>query len=298
MFGLDLVGGAIDFFVGLIEGLFVAMINGMLSLIDDLLVDILALALRVEDVRFSVSHMLSAQQFEATYWFIYSVAIGLMGLKFIFRGFEVYILWRDGDADNSPADMLMGVGQAMFVMFSFPLLYEYMADITIYVAEGVINNLGTTAGISVTTPVDGVLIVAGAGLINAIIMLIFLIMVFVLWMKMLRRGIELLIMRLCVPLACIGLIDSDMGAFKSYMQALVSALLATILQVVLMSLALRLTTSYDPVSSCMGIATILVAFSGPDLIQKFMPQSRSGGMTSKIHTASMLAGGVRKLAGK
>ena len=43
---------------------------------------------------------------------IYGFVFALMVLKFLWKGTNVYILWRDGDSEVSPFNMLVGMGNA------------------------------------------------------------------------------------------------------------------------------------------------------------------------------------------
>ena len=50
------------------------------------------------------------------------------------------------------------------------------------------------------------------GLVTAIFGLVFVIVYFILYFQFLMRGLEILILRVGMPLACVGLIDNDKGA--------------------------------------------------------------------------------------
>ena len=49
---------------------------------------------------------------------------------------------------------------------------------------------------------------------TAIFGLVFVIVYFILYFQFLMRGLEILILRVGMPLACVGLIDNDKGVFK------------------------------------------------------------------------------------
>ena len=280
--------------------LFTDMVNEIFSIFDAQMLNLLNDTLRIEHITDGIEGftVLSDTQLSELYTFMYMVACALMGLKFLSKGFQIYILWRDGDPDNPPTDMLIGAVQAVFVMISFPILYEYMANISIYLATGIMGKLGGYESLGLSGVVDA-LIGALSGLVGIIILLIYAIMVFFLWLTLLKRGMELLVLRMGVPLACIGLLDSDMGVFKNYMQTFSRTLLTTILQIVLMSASIRLVTSFNIILILLGIGTVMATFSVPSLLQQFLiATGGGGGLTSKIYSASMVAGGIRKILGR
>ncbi len=55
-----------------------------------------------------------------------------------------------------------------------------------------------------------------SGLFMALASPVFIIMFFVLYVRFIGRGIELLILRIGAPFVCVGLLDSDKGVFTAY----------------------------------------------------------------------------------
>ncbi len=274
-----------------------SLISDMLVLLNDCIETILGGMLRVETlIDNSVVTVLTSAGIADIYAFIYMVAVALIGLKLLFKGWQIYILWRDGDADNSPVDMLVGSAQAAVVIVAFPTLYEYAADITLYVANGIIGTIGVYED-SATLDLSGVVQTVPNGLVDVLLLLIYFIMLFILWIILLKRGFELLILRLGVPLACVGLIDSDMGLFKNYLLTLYKTLITTVIQMVAMSLSIKLALTCSFINIILGIAAAFTAFGAPVIMQGILIPT-GGGVTSKIHTASMAANGIRRLFGK
>lgn len=119
--------------------------------------------------------------------------------------------------------------------------------------------------------------------------------------KLLQRGIELLILRLGVPIACIGLLDSDYGLFQGYMQLIFRTLFASVLQICLFSISLKLVVDADLFSVLLSIAFLYTAYSGPSLLQQILIPGGRGGVSSAIHAGSSgvhLAKSIRSLIGK
>ena len=121
-------------------------------------------------------------------------------------------------------------------------------------------------------------------------------MVFIMWITLIKRGIELLILRLGVPFAAVGLIDSDMGAFKGYMQIFLKAAFTTVIQVGLLSWAFRVAGTFEFANLMIAIAIISAAFATPLMMQQFLVATGgNGGVTQKVYSAGMAARAIRSL---
>lgn len=277
-------------FTGAISDFFSEIVNALVGMVDGLLLDILAVVFHAENlVSERNTTVLSAQSLHNTYNFIYAVACALVTLKFLFKGFQIYVLWRDGDADSSPRDMLVGAIEAVIVMVSFPWLYERAVDVCIYLANGIMGTLGgasfhtNLAAISPSSSSWAVLV------IMLILALIFFILLFVLWIRLIRQGLELLIMRLGLPLATLGLIDSDAALFKNYIQVFIKTALTVIIQITLMAVTFRIVQSFDIRNLLIGIAFMATALSSPKLMQQFLVPSGGGGAMQKASSIAMFA---------
>lgn len=249
----------------------------------------------------SFSNFLNTATISAAYQYMYTLASGLIVIKFLFKGFQIYVLWRDGDADASPQDMVIGVVQGIIVIISFPALYELMCTTTLQTAKGLMNAFG------IGQIYDGQLAViagsaetfAGMALIELILALIFIVLALVLCVKMIGRGFELLVLRLGVPIACIGLVDSDFGLFKSYMQIFFKALFTSIIQIVLMSLAFRVMTGLVFLNLVGGISIVITAFNAPMIMQQMLvPSGRGGGISQKVYATTTTINSIKAMLGK
>lgn len=269
----------------IISSFLAGIINDAFQGIDGLLLGTLEGMLHVETI-LSDSFALSAGVFMNLYKFFYIFACSLVVLKFLFKGFQIYILWRDGDADSSPQDMLIGLLEAGITMALFPYLYEVMCEVTTWLTTTIMGRFGLVGSISLPSSTELVV----QGLFTIILLLIFLVMLLVLYVKLLRRGFELMILRLGIPIACLGLVDSDGGMFKGYMQTFFKTMFTTVIQLVLMSLALRVIVVIGIKSLLLGIAIISTAFATPVLMQQMLvPSNHGGGITNKIYAVSSIA---------
>lgn len=278
----------------MICGFLADLLNDVFRSFDGALLKMLRDMLKVEDL---LDGIITAATIHDVYTFIYGAAVSLVVVKFLIKGFQIYILWRDGDADSSPQEMLVGAVQAAVVMVGFPVVYDKMAIITAWFAEGIVSRFGIASGEDLLlNPVT-----VTAGLFILILLIVYVVLALGVAIMLLRRSFDLLVLRLGIPIATIGLVDSDGGVFKVYIQTLLRALFTSVIQIVLFSISVRLLVggimSFNNI--LFAIATVASAFSSPALMQQILiPTGRGGGVVNKIYTGSMAVRSIRGLIGK
>jgi len=280
----------------LISGWFTDQLNELVSIAALELTKLTYYIMNIENLAVSVSNgILTEDNMDSAYQYVMAVAITLIILKFSWKGFEVYILWKDGDAESSPQDIIMGVAMGVVTMIIFPTLYTILGNTTVSVSEAVMSSFGASEYVSNWAEAIKTLVTSP---ILTILMIIYLIVFIIFYIKLLARGWELLILRLGIPIACIGLIDSDKGIFKGYIQILFKAVFTTIIQILLMNLSLRfmVTVSFDGFIA--GASLLMEAFAAPALLQQILAGQGHGGLGQKISSGAMFASNIKRLIGK
>lgn len=212
---------------------------------------------------------------------ILSFAITLIVLKFLKKGFDTYILWVEGDIDTPSLTFVTYFARALILAISFPILYDWLISVSKEFANDLLNALNISAQQEI---VQGLINGAGLGIFGSIFAIIILIILFILYIKLLMQGIELFILKLGFPLACIGLVDSDKGVFAPYVKKFFQTILTVIIQVMLVKLAILLVISNQYIDAT---AILLVAMRTPKFLQEFMlVASNGGGISNAIHTTS------------
>lgn len=141
-----------------------------------------------------------------------------------------------------------------------------------------------------------VLGVATQGALTILFLLVFAISVFVLWIHLIGRGFELMILRFGVPFASLGLLDSDMGLFKGYMRVFIKTAFTAVIQVCAMALALRVACTFQFVNILVAIGIMIAAFSTPSIMQQFLMSSgQGGGMAQKAYSANMAVRAIKSM---
>lgn len=278
-------------FSDIITGFFRSLIEQVIGVIDGFLTNILSSMLWIEN---SMQSIMSASSIEQVRTAIYGFGVSLMILKLLKKGFMIYILWRDGDADNSPRDMVTGFGAAVFIMTAFPMLYDKAANTALWFSEQLRNGFALSDTAVFTSVTEGL---ATLGIFQLIVILIYFLIALVLFVQLYRRGIELLILRLGVPIAAIGLLDSDSGIFRPYIQQLFKTLFTSAIQITLFSMSFRLIIALNPINLLCSIALVSASFHTPALLQSFLVNA-GGGFANKVTGTTRVVQSVRTILRK
>jgi len=258
-----------------------ALLTGALFYIDDALVNIVDICLKAETYMASLS---GTDWFSTVYSVLFSFGVSLIVLKFLKKGFETYVLWTEGDPDADPILLLTNFIKAMFVAIAFPTMYGWMVTIVIDLNDKLLKaiGLGTDMSLAILTSA-----IESLGIFTAIVSLVWFIMFCILYIQFLARGLEMIVLRLGVPIACVGLLDSDKGIFGAYIKKFFQSLTTIVVQISLAKLSIALMVNQH---LFWGIACILMAMRTPKFLQEFMlvTGSGSGGFSNKVYHTSRI----------
>lgn len=226
------------------------------------------------------------------YSFMYATMCGVLGLAFLYKGFKVYILWRDGDSEISPQGMVVGSIWAIIMAVAFPYLYDILVDLVLYIADGVVGGfrIGTTPSGALVDLVAGILL---EGLPYLIFFLIFIVLMLVVFCKLLCRGVELMFLRLGFPLVCINLVNSDGNLFRQYTELFFKQAALSVIQIVCLLLSLYVMTNIQLVNIIFAVVLQSCALSAPKIMAQLLPVTGGGG--NRLSTAAMLIRTVIKV---
>ena len=221
---------------------------------------------------------------EVLFEILLGVGVSLIILKFLKKGFECYVMWTDGDPDSEPVYLVTRFIQAVAVAVCFPILYGWMADITTSLTDKLL------AAIGVSTNYDWMAWVNG---LSAIFGLVFVISYFMLYFQFLMRGMEIMILRIGLPIACVGLLDNDKGVFKSYMMKFFQSAVSVVVQIALCKLGVGMMMNLH---MFWGIACIVLAIMTPRFLSEFMiPTGGGNGVVNNVYHSVRLVGMAKNL---
>jgi hypothetical protein len=248
--------------------LIVAILNGAIAMIDGLLEAIVPLTLYAESF---ISTMSGVNLVEVLFDVLFGFGVSLIILKFLKKGFETYILWTDGDADEEPISLLTNFFKAMAVAICFPTIYGWLAQIVEELTDELLAAIGAATSYDWAAWVAGI---SSLGIVTAIFGLVFIICYFMLYFQFLMRGLEIMILRIGIPVACVGLLDNDKGVFKAYSQKFIQSTLAVVVQISLAKLGVGLMLNMHVF---WGVACMILAIKTPKFLGDFLISSGGGG---------------------
>lgn len=259
-----------------------AILTGCLEYVNDLLNGLVPMTLHAERY---IDTLIGTDGISGIFETFFAFGVSLIILKFLKKGFERYILWTEGDADTELILLLTGFFKALAIAICFPTMYVWLSEIVSDLSNQLISTISGDMGIDFSTIITGI---TSAGIFTGIISLIFFICFFMLYIQFLTRGLEILILRIGLPLACVGLMDNDNGVFRSYIQKFFQSTMAVLVQIVLAKLgvALMLNTHIF-----WGLAALLLALRTPRFLQEFLIISGGqggGGMMNKVYSTARI----------
>jgi hypothetical protein len=222
--------------------------------------------------------------FAAIFSLFFNFGLSLIVLKFLKKGFDVYIGWNEGDPDADPLTLVVNFLKAVAIAVCFPILYETLIEITekmLNMTIGAINALT-----SQQTLVDIIVNIISDSILQALAGLTLIICYAILWLGFMARGVEMLVMRAGLPIACVGLLDSSQGIFQPFMKKFFQNAATVLVQAALVKMSLTVMIMGNLFYS---IAIALVAMRTPKFLQEFFIMTGGGGsvMNTVYHTSRL-----------
>ncbi len=246
---------------------------------DDFLLDLVDKALHTEKCMINIG----ISGFENLFNVFINFGITLIILKFLKKGFDIYVLWTDGDAELEPATLLTNFLKAMTVALTFPIMYNWLAEIIEDLTSKSINILGLSANADISFLES---IIPDKSFFEVIAYLIFFIFLMILNVQFIKHGLNIMIIRVGLPLACVGLMDANKGVFNSYIQKLFQLTLSVMVQILLLKMGLNLIASGHLI---WGLAAQYSAIKVPSFLQDFLISSGGSGVTNKVYSSARFA---------
>ena len=258
-----------------------ALLSAALNYVNDILNSIVPIAFHAENY---MTTLLGGSGFGATFDVLFNFGVSLIVLKFLKRAFDSYVLWQDGDPDADPINLVTKFLRAIVVAVSFPTLYDWLAKAAEDLTDQILNSL---SGSLSTSFANNIMSMASLNLFNAVISLVFFICFFFLYIQFLMRGMEILVLRIGVPVACTGLLENDKGVFGAYIKKFFQSTFTVIVQISLAKMSIGLMINGH---IFWGIAAMMLALKTPKFLQEFMITTGTGGnpMNTVYHTTRMV----------
>jgi hypothetical protein len=226
----------------------------------------------------------------------YGFGISLIVLVFLIKGFEIYCLWSNGDPEADPCGYTVNFIKAMVVASCFAPIYDFITSVASNLLKTMLDGMhNVMQKDQITTMLDAM---KSYNIIQAIVIVIFLIAWVVLFFKFVARGLEMLLLRAFAPVICIGLLENNGGIFGSYVMLIGKVLLTTIVQVLFLQLGLYFIIGGDITIGMiwiLGLICMFTAHSAPKLMNEFLiPMGGSSGL-STAHQAVNIISSVKSI---
>ena len=216
--------------------------------------------------------------FNKIYETIFSFAIYILIIVFISKAIKIYFMMREGDAEENPIQLMIGMIKAVIIMICFKEIYNIFVGIVQEFLNGILSNM-TVQGTNLAEILTGNM---GGGIFTAIACLVLLIVWLILICQFIMKGIEILVMRLGIPFASIGLLNSDNGVFTEYIRDFLLTAFTLVVQLGLLNLSILALVNGHLIY---GIAIAIVSVNTPMMLGKFMIRPNGSLINSMGNTA-------------
>lgn len=211
---------------------------------------------------------------------IYFFAISILIMLFIKKMIETYFLWQSGDPDSTPFNLLMGFVKAIIIMLCFGYAYDLFVNV---MADLNSKILASPIQIDIVSKLEG----TSSGFFGAVASITFVIILLLIVFQLINRGIEMLIIRIAIPFACIGLLNSDGGVFPNYIKKFLQNAFSVIVQLSLVNMSMII---MDKGHLIYAICFAIMAIRSPHMIQELTISSSGlgvGASAGRIFERSM-----------
>ena len=231
--------------------------------------------------------------FNSIYETIFNYAIFLHVIVFITKAIKIYFMMREGDSEQNPFQLCIGMMKAVIVMICFKEVYYIFVGIV----EEFLNSILNTMQIQGTNLAEALTGNMGGGIFTAVACLVLLIVWLILICQFIMKGIEILVMRLGIPFASIGLLNTDEGVFPEYIRSFLMTAFTLVVQLALLNLSILTLVNKHLIY---GIAIAIVSVNTPMILGKYMIKpagsviNSAGNTVRSIRTLIPRFGGGRK----
>lgn len=231
--------------------------------------------------------------FNSIYETIFNYAIFLLVIVFITKAIKIYFMMREGDSEQNPFQLCIGMMKAVIVMICFKEVYYIFVGIV----EEFLNSILNTMQIQGTNLAKALTGNMGGGIFTAVACLVLLIVWLILICQFIMKGIEILVMRLGIPFASIGLLNTDEGVFPEYIRSFLMTAFTLVVQLALLNLSILTLVNKHLIY---GIAIAIVSVNTPMILGKYMIKpagtviNSAGNTVRSIRTLIPRFGGGRK----
>ena len=139
----------------LLTDLFVSLIDGVDGAINSAFNSLMNTCFNAE---YELTHILGEQviSLENLKILIFSFSLTLIILKFLKKGFDIYILWTEGEADTPPLTFIIYFIRAIVVLLSSTLLFGWLVDVVQNFGDKMLETLNVSQTMEITATMSNI----------------------------------------------------------------------------------------------------------------------------------------------
>lgn len=231
------------------------------------------------------------------------ISMSLLVLMALYKGFTTYILWKDGNPEENPLEIIFRYFFAVAMIFSFNELFGIAANIISSLNMNFTSGVGSISSNIFGGNMDDLNNVAQT-LMTIILLIKILKSSFQAVMTLISKGVEILILRIGFPFACVSAVTPQAGGFHHYVLSILKGMFSIVLMNVLIGLSIQtLSSGMNFKNALWSIAILETANNGGSIINSIISAGGGGGGTGNeviggIQSAGVSAGRMATKAGK
>ena len=216
--------------------------------------------------------------FNGIYQVVFNYACFLLVIVFIGKLIRTYFMHSEGDAEKSPIMIIIGMMKAVIIMICFKEIYDIFVGVISNFLDSILGEMPVKM-VSLSATLSNNI---SGGIFTAVACLILLITWIILICQFIMKGIEMLIMRIGIPFASIGLLNSDGGVFYEYVRGFFMTALTLVVQLSLMNLSILVIANGHIIYS---IAIAVISVNTPMILGKYLIKPNGSIINSVGNTA-------------
>lgn len=234
---------------------------------------------------------LAGVKFDALSTVIATFAISLLTLKFVKKIADVYALQTDGDPNGDIAVLVTNYCKAVVVSLVFTTIWGFILDILLDFNSQLWQAAGQADSGSIFSLVTAFFEGGFSDGAEFFWKMAYYWIGGVLLITLFMDGLELWLVRLGVPLAACGMLDSDSGIWKQYMRIFLKVILTIMIKLLMwrVSMVFMVVGSGEIIIRLiLAIMSLIVAFRMPKLLSELLIPKNGGGAGGKIMQVATL----------
>lgn len=234
---------------------------------------------------------LAGVNFDALSTVIATFAISLLTLKFVKKIADVYALQTDGDPNGDIAVLVTNYCKAVVVSLVFTTIWGFILDILLDFNSQLWQAAGQADSGSIFSLVTAFFEGGFSDGAEFFWKMAYYWIGGVLLITLFMDGLELWLVRLGVPLAACGMLDSDSGIWKQYMRIFLKVILTIMIKLLMwrVSMVFMVVGSGEIIIRLiLAIMSLIVAFRMPKLLSELLIPKNGGGAGGKIMQVAYL----------